>query len=171
MLRTVVTTKSRPVKGRPAARSSSPARGRSARSGTAAGQRGTRAGTRRAPEKSWASGLWDDHSADLLAIGLVTVAVLLGLALYGGAAGIVGSGVDRGLGLVVGWTRYLVPPACVLAAVLIIVGRTRPHRWRIVAGGLLGLLSVSGLADLAGGSPSASGSGAVLRDAVASSAR
>jgi DNA segregation ATPase FtsK/SpoIIIE, S-DNA-T family len=109
--------------------------------------------------------LWDDHSADLLAIGLVTVAVLLGLALYGGAAGIVGSGVDRGLGLVVGWTRYLVPPACVLAAVLIIVGRTRPHRWRIVAGGILGLLSVSGLADLAGGSPSASGSGAVLRNA------
>ena len=109
--------------------------------------------------------MWDDHSADLLAIGLVTVAVLLGLALYGGAAGFVGSGVNRGLGLVVGWTRYLVPPAGVLAAVLIIVGRTRPHRWRIVAGGILGLLSVSGLADLAGGSPSASASGAALRSA------
>ncbi|HKI40123.1 MAG TPA: hypothetical protein VKA66_06940, partial [Mycobacterium sp.] len=141
-----MTTKSRPAKGRPAARSGSPARGRSARSGTAAGHRGTRAGSRRAHEKSWASGLWEDHSADLLAIGLVTVAVLLGLALYGGAAGFVGSGVNKGLGLVIGWTRYLVPPACVLAGVLIVAGRTRPHRWRIVAGGVLGLLSVAGLA-------------------------
>jgi len=100
-----------------------------------------------------------------LAIGLVTVAVLLGLALYGGAAGFVGSGVNKGLGLVIGWTRYLVPPACVLAGVLIVAGRTRPHRWRIVAGGVLGLLSVAGLADLSGGSPAAGASGAVLRGA------
>ncbi|HXQ18054.1 MAG TPA: DNA translocase FtsK 4TM domain-containing protein [Acidimicrobiales bacterium] len=100
-----------------------------------------------------------------MAIGLVTVAVLLGLALYGGAAGFVGSGVNKGLGLVIGWTRYLVPPACVLAGVLIVAGRTRPHRWRIVAGGVLGLLSVAGLADLSGGSPAAGASGAVLRGA------
>jgi DNA segregation ATPase FtsK/SpoIIIE, S-DNA-T family len=100
-----------------------------------------------------------------LAIGLVTVAVLVGLALYGGAAGFVGSGVNRALGLVIGWSRYLVPPACVLAAVLLIVGRTQVHRWRIVVGGLLGLLSVSGLADLAGGSPSVRATGGALRAA------
>jgi S-DNA-T family DNA segregation ATPase FtsK/SpoIIIE len=100
-----------------------------------------------------------------LAIGLVTVAVLLGLALYGGAAGFIGSGANKGLGLVIGWSRYLVPPACALAAVLIVVGRTQVHRWRIVVGGVLGLLSVSGLADLAGGSPSARATGGALRAA------
>jgi DNA segregation ATPase FtsK/SpoIIIE, S-DNA-T family len=100
-----------------------------------------------------------------LAIGLVTVAFLLGLALYAAAAGFIGSGVDKGLGLVIGWSRYLLPPACILAAVLLIVGRTQVHRWRIVVGGILGLLSVSGLADLAGGSPSARATGGALRAA------
>jgi DNA segregation ATPase FtsK/SpoIIIE, S-DNA-T family len=111
------------------------------------------------------SGLWEDHAADLLAIGLVTVAVLLGLALYGGAAGFLGSGIDNGLALIIGWARFLVPPACVLAAVLIIVGRSQPHRWRIVVGGVLGLVAVAGLSDLSGGSPSPTAAGAVLRRA------
>jgi S-DNA-T family DNA segregation ATPase FtsK/SpoIIIE len=111
------------------------------------------------------SGLWEDHAADLLAIGLVTVAVLLGLALYGGAAGFLGSGIDNGLAFIIGWARFLVPPACVLAAVLIVVGRSQPHRWRIVVGGVLGLVAVAGLSDLSGGSPSPSAAGAVLRRA------
>jgi S-DNA-T family DNA segregation ATPase FtsK/SpoIIIE len=91
--------------------------------------------------------------------------VLLGLALYGAAAGFVGSGVNSGLGLVIGWARYLLPPLSVFAAVLLVVGRTQIHRWRIVVGCVLGLLSVSGLADLAGGSPSAQATGAALRAA------
>jgi DNA segregation ATPase FtsK/SpoIIIE, S-DNA-T family len=100
-----------------------------------------------------------------LAIGLVTVAVLLGLALYASSAGFIGSGVSSGFAFVIGWSRYLLPPACILAAVLLIVGRTQVHRWRIVVGGILGLLSVSGLADLAGGSPSVRATGGALRAA------
>jgi S-DNA-T family DNA segregation ATPase FtsK/SpoIIIE len=100
-----------------------------------------------------------------LAIGLVTLAILFGLALYATSAGFVGSGVSKGFGLVIGWARYLLPPALLLAAVLLIVGRTQVHRWRIVVGGILGLLSVSGLADLAGGSPSARATGGALRAA------
>jgi DNA segregation ATPase FtsK/SpoIIIE, S-DNA-T family len=91
--------------------------------------------------------------------------VLLGLALYGAAAGFVGSGVNRGLGLVIGWARYVLPPVSVFAAVLLVVGRTQIHRWRIVVGSVLGLLSVAGLADLAGGSPSAQATGGALRAA------
>ena len=98
-------------------------------------------------------GLLGDHAADLWAIGLVAVGVLLGLALYGAAAGSVGHGVDRGLAYAAGWVRYLLPPVLGVAGILIIVGRYRPEPFRGVLGTALGLLAISGLADLAGGSP------------------
>ena len=79
--------------------------------------------------------------------------VLLALALYGAAAGSVGTGVDKALGAVIGWTRYLLPPACIAGGVLIIAGRRRPDPVRTGIGAALGLLAVCGLAELAGGSP------------------
>ena len=105
------------------------------------------------------------HAADLWAVGLVTLGVLLALALYGRALGPVGHGVDVGLGQVVGWARYVVPPVCVVAGVLIIAGRRRPDPLRVVVGTVLGLLAVCGLAELAGGSPRLGASGVALRGA------
>jgi len=55
-----------------------------------------------------------------------------------------------------------VPPLCVLGGAAIIAGRTRPDPTRTVLGGVLGLVAVSGLAELAGGSPTFSSSHADL---------
>jgi len=104
-----------------------------------------------------------DHSADLWAIGLATAGVLLALALYGDAAGSVGAAVNRGLGAVIGWIRYLVPPVGVATAVAVIVGRRHADPLRVGLAVTLGLLSTCGLADLAGGSPGPSGSLPALR--------
>jgi len=142
----VVTTKRRPATKRPPARSAQHTRGKtSARSET------TPKGASAAPDSS--GGIFADHAADLWAIGLVTVGVLLALALYGASAGSVGGAVDKGLGAIIGWTRYLLPPLCIGAGVFIIAGRRRPNPLRTALGAVLGLLAISGLAELAGGSP------------------
>ncbi len=101
----------------------------------------------------WLGRLAGDHGADLWAIGLGTVGVLLALALYGSGAGIVGTEIGKGLGAVVGWARYLLPPTCVVAGVAVVVGRRRPDAWRAAMGTAGALLSICGLADLASGSP------------------
>ncbi len=110
-------------------------------------------------------GLLADHAADLWAIGLATVGVLLALALYGGAAGWVGRGVDNLLGSAIGWTRYLLPPLAVAAGVLIIAGRHRPEPVRTVVGAVLGLCALAGLCELAGGSPTLGATTGELRSA------
>ena len=83
---------------------------------------------------------------------LATAGILLGLSLYGGAAGLVGSGADTVLGAVVGWTRFALPPVCFVAGVGVIAGRPA-EPFRLLAGAVLGLLAVCGLAALAGGDP------------------
>jgi S-DNA-T family DNA segregation ATPase FtsK/SpoIIIE len=141
--------------------------------GTASRRGGARSrssrGSARARSKQ-ASSIWDttffaDHSADLWAIGLATVGVLLALALYGHAAGSFGRGVDHGLGAVVGWVRYLIPPVGVAVAVAVIVGRRTADPLRAALSVMLGLLSTCGLADLAGGSAGPSASLSALRAA------
>ncbi|MGH9088161.1 MAG: DNA translocase FtsK 4TM domain-containing protein [Acidimicrobiales bacterium] len=106
--------------------------------------------TRRAPEPP---GFFDDHAADLWAIGLVALGVLLALAVYAGAAGWLGRAVTIGLGAVVGWARYLLPPVCVGAAVGVLAGRNRAKPLRVGIGAALALVAICGLAELAGGSP------------------
>jgi len=110
-------------------------------------------------------GILRHHAADLWAIGLATAGILLALALYGGAAGLVGRGVDDVLGTVVGWTRFVLPPVCLAAGILAIAGHRRPERFRTATGAVLGLLAVSGLAELAGGSPTLGASALDLRGA------
>jgi len=113
----------------------------------------------------WDTTFFSDHSADLWAIGLATVGVLLALALYGHAAGSLGKAVDHGLGAVIGWVRYVVPPVGVAIAVAVIVGRRTADPLRASLSVTLGLLSTCGLADLAGGSPGPSAATAELRGA------
>ena len=138
-------------------------RSKSSRSGTGRGR--TPAKRSRSAESVWDATFFADHSADLWAIGLATVGVLLALALYGDAAGAFGAAVNRGLGAVIGWIRYLVPPVGVAAAVAVIVGRRHADPLRAGLAVTLGLLSTCGLADLAGGSPQATGPLPALRGA------
>ncbi len=154
-----MTTKRRPAAGRSSPRSApkstkgSPARAaRPRRTDAAVG----------GPERA---GIFAEHAADLWAIGLVALGVLLGLALYGNAAGAVGRAVSDGLGLVVGWIRYLAPPLLVAAGIWILVGRARPAPLRSIVGAVLGLLALCGLAELAGGSPTVGATSAAVRGA------
>ena len=142
----MVTSRRRPADSRSRARSAP--KGKGASSGASSRSKASGAG---APAGS--EGVLAHHAADLCAIGLVTIGILLALALYGGAAGLVGTGVDRELGTVLGFTRFLLPLLCCAAGVLIIAGRRRPDPWRAGTGALLGVLAVCGLAELAGGSP------------------
>jgi DNA segregation ATPase FtsK/SpoIIIE, S-DNA-T family len=123
---------------------------------------GRSSGRRGAPR---GPGVLSDHGADLWAIALVTAGILLGLAVYGDAAGAVGHGVDVALAEVVGWARFLLPPACVVAGGLVIAGRRELLRWRAAGGALLTILAACGLAELAGGSPRASAPNHVLAGA------
>ncbi len=133
---------------------------RSSRGGTARSR-----SSARAQQSIWDTTFFSDHSADLWAIALATVGVLLALALYGHAAGSLGRGIDHGLGAVMGWIRYLVPPVGVAVAVAVIVGRRAADPLRGVLAVTLGLLSTCGLADLAGGTPGPSAQLSVLRGA------
>jgi S-DNA-T family DNA segregation ATPase FtsK/SpoIIIE len=157
-----VTTKRSTAARRGASRSKS-----SRRSGTGRGRGSTARSTARkqATESIWDTTFFADHAADLWAIAFATIGVLLALALYGDAAGSVGAGINRGLGAVIGWIRYLVPPVGVATAVAVIVGRRHADPLRAGLAVTLGLLSTCGLADLAGGSPGPSSSLPAIRNA------
>jgi S-DNA-T family DNA segregation ATPase FtsK/SpoIIIE len=173
----VVTTKGRPTASRSTSKSKASSRSGSGttsrskaqtskgRASHAASRSGGRSGGRAAASRSAENGLFSDHAADLWAIGLATLGILLALALYGDAAGTVGHGVDVALGAVVGWVRFLLPPICLVVGVVIIVGRHRPEPVRTWIGVVLGLLAACGLAELAGGSPKADATNQALSDA------
>jgi DNA segregation ATPase FtsK/SpoIIIE, S-DNA-T family len=115
------------------------------------------------------------HAADVWGVILVTVGVLAAFALYSHhGLGPVGQGVRRGAGDLLGWGRFLVPPVAVATGVLLIAGRRDPATGdspprrepiRAILGGTLTLLSVAGLAALAGGSPALGASTASLSSA------
>ncbi len=104
-------------------------------------------------------------ATDVWAIAMVTLGVLLGLAVYGAAAGSVGRDVDLGLGAIVGWTRFLLPPVLVVAGSVVVAGRHRLEPTRAGIGAVVGIVAVSGLAELAGGSPRLGGALGPLRAA------
>jgi S-DNA-T family DNA segregation ATPase FtsK/SpoIIIE len=156
----VATTKGRTAPGRPPTRSAARSKGGAAKRASPPGRRPPA----HAPAEK-TPGLLADHAADLWALGLITLGVLLALALYGAALGPVGRGVDLGLGDIMGWSRNLLPVVCVVAGVMIIAGRRRPDGVRSLIGAGLGLVAVCGLAELAGGSPHLSAPSSDLRSA------
>jgi DNA segregation ATPase FtsK/SpoIIIE, S-DNA-T family len=117
---------------------------------------------------------WRRQARDLWAVGLITLAVLLALALWGKQLGPVGHGIDSGLGLVAGWVRVLLPLVAFGAGLALLLDRAglddedEEHEgadpWRLAVGSVLGVLGVCGLAELAKGSPPFSNSSA-LKDA------
>ncbi|MGH8989772.1 MAG: DNA translocase FtsK, partial [Acidimicrobiales bacterium] len=124
-----------------------------------------RGGRARASGGATTGGVLSDHGADLWAIGLVTAGILLALAVYGDAAGAVGHVVDVGVGLAVGWARFLLPPCAVVAGVAVVAGRRRLLSGPAAAGAAIALLAICGLADLAGGTPWVSAPRSVLTGA------
>jgi S-DNA-T family DNA segregation ATPase FtsK/SpoIIIE len=106
-----------------------------------------------------------DHAEDVWGIALLTVAILGALALYLDALGPVGHGFREALGAVLGVGRFLVPPACATAGALLVIGRPEYEPARTGLGAVVALASVAGLADLAGGAPSVTSSGALLSGA------
>jgi DNA segregation ATPase FtsK/SpoIIIE, S-DNA-T family len=99
--------------------------------------------------------------------------VLLAIALFADSLGPAGHALRQGLGSALGVGRFLVAPGCALAAVFLVAGR-HPHDEagrrayepaRAVLGLVLGLAAVSGLADLAGGTPHLSSPSARLSQA------
>ena len=98
---------------------------------------------------------------------LVTVGVLAALAFYADSLGPAGHYARLGVGDLLGWGRFLVPPVAIGVGLLLLVGRrdedggrTAPEPARAVIGATLTLLAAAGLASLAGGSPA-------LRDSTA----
>ncbi len=104
-------------------------------------------------------------TVDFSAIGLVTAGVLVFLATYVQALGVVGRGINLVLADLFGWGRLLVAPAFIASGAIVLISHLRLNWRRFAIGGGLALLSVSGLCSLANGSPSASAPSATIRDA------
>jgi S-DNA-T family DNA segregation ATPase FtsK/SpoIIIE len=113
------------------------------------------------------------HATDLWGVCLVTLGVLCAVAFYGRSLGPAGHDARLGVGDLLGWGRFLVPPVLVAVGVRMLMGRgdgpdeDEPRREpaRAVIGGTLLLLAVSGLAALAGGSPAVGAPTAALSSA------
>jgi len=113
------------------------------------------------------------HATDLWGVVLVTLGILAAVAFYAGSLGPAGRGGRVAVGDLLGWGRFLVPPVAVAVGILLLVGRddseegdrVTPEPARAVIGASLTLLSVAGMAALAGGSPGLRASTATLSSA------
>ena len=163
-------TRQRTSTGRRTSTRSSPKRAASRSSG-AGGSRPKRSPADQPARSGPLRYLFDGHGHDLWGVLLIIVAVLVGIAVYSGSAGAVGAPLRVGTATLVGLLRFLVPPALAAVGVLLIRGPRRPgaepdgaahtddpteelpgagrHRGPVrVAGVVLALLVVAGLADL-----------------------
>jgi S-DNA-T family DNA segregation ATPase FtsK/SpoIIIE len=134
----VVTTKRRPVAPRTPARKTT--------------SRGKHQAPRRRAVAAEPS-IFLRHAADLWAIGLITLGVLLALALWGRGLGPVGHAVNSGLATLVGWTRIIIPLVSAGAGVVLLIERERPEPLRTGLGAVLGVVGFCGLGELAKGTP------------------
>ena len=112
---------------------------------------------------------FDGHGHDAWGITLLVVAVVAGLGIYAGSAGVVGSAIADAAAWTIGRLDVIVPVALAAAGVLLIRGpRTdAPQaiaRW--VVAGALGLVAVGGILHLLGGSPATGDGTAALGDAA-----
>ena len=163
----VVTTKSGQRRARPRSASAGGRSRRSRRRAPSSRPRKaspSRTGSR-ATRKTSTPGIWtaalsvlQAHVEDLWGIALVTAGILGATALYADALGPAGHGVRHGLGVLLGFGRFLVPPALAAGGVMVLAGRSwrepsKTEPARAVLGLALALASVGGLAEIAGGSP------------------
>ncbi len=90
------------------------------------------------------------HATDLWGVVLVTVGVLAALAFYADSLDPAGHYVRLGVGDLLGWGRFLVPPVAVAVGLLLLIGRrddegdrSAPEPARAVIGATLTLLAVA----------------------------
>ncbi len=109
------------------------------------------------------------HGTDALALTVLVLGLLCGLALATEVAGPVGAGLGEGLGALLGHGAFLVPLSLVAVAVLLLWRRPEDEApaapLRVGLGVLLVVLAAAGLMHVLGGAPSISGPVDGLRDA------
>jgi S-DNA-T family DNA segregation ATPase FtsK/SpoIIIE len=76
----------------------------------------------------------DGHESDLIGLGLIVLALVLALGVYGHFAGIIGTGLNWLAALLTGVGRYLLPVAIAAIGVALISNRRSTNRLRLVAG-------------------------------------
>jgi S-DNA-T family DNA segregation ATPase FtsK/SpoIIIE len=135
----VVTTKRRPAPARAPARKAS--------------TRGAHQAPRKRAAASPEPSIFQRHAADLWAIGLITLGVLLALALWGSGLGPIGHRVNTGFAYLVGWMRIIIPLVSVGAGIVLLLERDRPEPLRTGLGALLGVVGFCGIGELANRDP------------------
>lgn len=96
--------------------------------------------------------LWQRHERDIWIVVLIVIGLLVALA-EAGLLGPVGRAISEALKLLFGAGRFVVPPLLVALGVALVWGKVEVERTRFGWGLALGLVSVCGLSDLAGGRP------------------
>ena len=99
-----------------------------------------------------APNVWQRHQRDLSVVALVVVGLFVALAEVG-ALGPVGRAISRGLSDVLGVGRFAMAIILLALGVAMVWGKIEFDRARVVWGVVLGLVSISGIADVASGRP------------------
>jgi len=95
---------------------------------------------------------WQRHERDIWIVVLIVIGLLAALA-EAGLLGPVGRAISEALKLLFGAGRFFLPPLLVALGVALVWGKVEVERSRFGWGLALGLVSVCGLSDLAGGRP------------------
>ena len=96
--------------------------------------------------------VWQRHQRDLWVVALLVVGLFVALAEVG-ALGPVGRAISRGLSDVLGVARYAMAIILLALGVAMVWGKIEFDRGRVLWGVVLGLVSISGIADVASGRP------------------
>jgi len=99
-----------------------------------------------------APSVWQRHARDLWILLLVVIGAFFALA-EAGALGPVGRGISKGLAIAFGVGRFALPVMLLALGGALIVGKVEVERARAIWGIVLGLVSICGIGDLAGGRP------------------
>ena len=105
--------------------------------------------------------LWQRHERDIWIVVLIVVGLLATLA-EADLLGPVGRAISEALTLLFGSGRFILSPLLVVLGVALVWGKVEVERARFAWGLALGLVSVCGLSDLAGGRPGAHATVAAL---------
>ena len=102
---------------------------------------------------------------DVWGVALLVAGLLAALGIYADLAGPAGGALGKGAGLLLGWGRFLVPPALAWVGLTLVQGRPRAEPARAVVGSGLAVVACSGLGHLLGGGPRLDAGRAALRGA------
>jgi S-DNA-T family DNA segregation ATPase FtsK/SpoIIIE len=101
---------------------------------------------------SAAPSVWERHTRDLWILLLVVIGAFCALA-EAGALGPVGRGISKGLAVAFGVGRFALPIMLLALGAALVIARVEVERARAVWAIAIGLISVCGIGDLAGGRP------------------